>query len=263
MRPYQSTRQWTHPEGYKYLAPWTNAVLLRFLIRKFTETLPRPEHRTKTQLDDAARSVVSNIEEGYKRPSTKEYLSFLGFSQGSLEEIKGLLKQVYQDRFLQSRPGSSLADLGIDLKEVKGLLKDSKGEIPLEVLYPPLASLNSPLASLKSPLASLKSPLASLNSPLTSLKSPLSSSKSPLTSSNDFAVTLEMFMELVNKTDYLLRTLVKSLENKMAEEMPMSPREKWLKVQAIKRLEEDRKFDEELRKRAGLDEKLKKEFRGK
>ena len=242
MRPYQSTRQWTHPEGYKYLAPWTNAVLLRFLIRKFTETLPRPEHRTKTQLDDAARSVVSNIEEGYKRPSTKEYLSFLGFSQGSLEEIKGLLKQVYQDRFLQSRPGSSLADLGIDLKEVKGLLKDSKGEIPLEVLYPPLASLNSPL---------------------TSLKSPLSSSKSPLTSSNDFAVTLEMFMELVNKTDYLLRTLVKSLENKMAEEMPMSPREKWLKVQAIKRLEEDRKFDEELRKRAGLDEKLKKEFRGK
>ena len=228
MRPYQSTRQWTHPEGYKYLAPWTNAVLLRFLIRKFTETLPRPEHRTKTQLDDAARSVVSNIEEGYKRPSTKEYLSFLGFSQGSLEEIKGLLKQVYQDRFLQSRPGSSLADLGIDLKEVKGLLKDSKGEIPLEVLYPPLASL-----------------------------------KSPLTSSNDFAVTLEMFMELVNKTDYLLRTLVKSLENKMAEEMPMSPREKWLKVQAIKRLEEDRKFDEELRKRAGLDEKLKKEFRGK
>ena len=235
MRPYQSTRQWTHPEGYKYLAPWTNAVLLRFLIRKFTETLPRPEHRTKTQLDDAARSVVSNIEEGYKRPSTKEYLSFLGFSQGSLEEIKGLLKQVYQDRFLQSRPGSSLADLGIDLKEVKGLLKDSKGEIPLEVLYPPLASL----------------------------KSPLTSSKSPLTSSNDFAVTLEMFMELVNKTDYLLRTLVKSLENKMAEEMPMSPREKWLKVQAIKRLEEDRKFDEELRKRAGLDEKLKKEFRGK
>ena len=249
MRPYQSTRQWTHPEGYKYLAPWTNAVLLRFLIRKFTETLPRPEHRTKTQLDDAARSVVSNIEEGYKRPSTKEYLSFLGFSQGSLEEIKGLLKQVYQDRFLQSRPGSSLADLGIDLKEVKGLLKDSKGEIPLEVLYPPLASLNSPLASSKSPLASLKSPLTS--------------SKSPLTSSNDFAVTLEMFMELVNKTDYLLRTLVKSLENKMAEEMPMSPREKWLKVQAIKRLEEDRKFDEELRKRAGLDEKLKKEFRGK
>jgi len=249
MRPYQSTRQWTHPEGYKYLAPWTNAVLLRFLIRKFTETLPRPEHRTKTQLDDAARSVVSNIEEGYKRPSTKEYLSFLGFSQGSLEEIKGLLKQVYQDRFLQSRPGSSLADLGIDLKEVKGLLKDSKGEIPLEVLYPPLASLKSPLTSSKSPLASLKSPLTS--------------SKSPLTSSNDFAVTLEMFMELVNKTDYLLRTLVKSLENKMAEEMPMSPREKWLKAQAIKRLEEDRKFDEELRKRAGLDEKLKKEFRGK
>ena len=88
MPQYFKTRQWTHPEGYKYLAVWTNAVLLRFLIRKFTETLPRSEHRSKTQLDDAGRSVVSNIEEGYKRPTTKEYLDFLGFSQGSLEEIK-------------------------------------------------------------------------------------------------------------------------------------------------------------------------------
>jgi len=213
------------------LAPWTNAVLLRFLIRKFTETLPRSEYRSKTQLDDAGRSVVSNIEEGYKRPSTKEYLSFLGFSQGSLEEIKGLVKQVYQDGFLKSKPGSSLTDLGIDLKEFKGKLKDSKGEIPLEVLYPPLKSLKSPLAS---------------------LKSPLSSSNPPLTSPNDFAVTLEMFMELVNKTDYLLRTLVESLENKIAEEMPMSPREKWLKAQSERKLQEDKRFDKEMLGKEGL-----------
>lgn len=206
MRPYTKTRQWKHPEGYKYLAAWTNALLLRFLIRKFTESLPRSEHRSKTQLDDAGRSVVSNIEEGYKRPTTKEYLSFIGFSQGSLEEIKGLVKQAHQDGFLKSKPGSSLADSGIDLKEVKGLLEDSKGNISLNLLYPPLESLKGT------------------------------------------DLTLEIFMELINKTDWLLRQTVVSLEKKTAEEMPLSPREKWLKVRMEKQFEEDRKMDEELKK---------------
>ncbi len=200
------TRQWTHPEGYKFLAVWTNAVLLRFLVRKFTETLPRKEHRTKTQLDDSARSVVSNIEEGYKRPTTKEYLNFLGFSQGSLEEIKGLVKQVHQDGFLGSKPGSTLADLGIDLKEIKGLLEDSKGEIPLQNLYPPLKSLKGT------------------------------------------DLTLEMFMELINKTDWLFRQTISSLEGKMDKESPMSDREKWLKRNIEKQSEEGRKMDEELKK---------------
>lgn len=55
-------------------------------------------------------------------------------------------------------------------------------------------------------------------------------------------------MELVNKTDYLLRHLVESLENKTAEEIPLSPRERWLKVRQEKRIEEDKKIDEELKK---------------
>jgi len=205
MPQYFKTRQWRHPEGYKYLAVWTNAVLLRFLIRKFTKTLPYSEHRSKTQLDDAGRSVISNIEEGYKRPTTKEYLDFIGFGQGSLEEIKGLVRQAYQDGYLKSAPGSALADLGIDLKEFKGKLEDSKGEVPLEVLYFPLKSLKG----------------------------------------SD--LTFEMFRELIDKIDWLFRQTVTSLEKKMAEEIPLSPREKWLKARAERQLEEDRKFDRGLR----------------
>jgi len=114
-------------------------------------------------MDDASRSVQRNIEEGYKRPTTKEYLDFLGFSQGSLEELKGDVRDCLRDGLM----GKKLHD---------------------------------------------------------------------------------KFIELINKTDWLLRRLVKSLEKKMAEEMPMSPRERWLKARAIRQLEEDRKFDEEARK---------------
>ena len=226
MSQYYRTRQWKHPEGYKYLAIWTNTLLLRFLIRKFTEILPQSEYRRKTQLDDAGRSVISNIEEGYKRPTTKEYLDFIGFSQASLEEIKGLIRQAYQDGFLKSRAGSALADLGIDLKEFKGIigypkgklkdfrgelndskgrLREDKGVVPLEILYPPLKSLKG---------------------------------------SN---LTYEVFLELINKTDWLFRQTVESLERKMAEEIPMSAREKWLKAWAEKQLEESKRFARELR----------------
>jgi len=210
MPQYYKTRQWSHPQGYKYLAVWTNAVLLRFLIRRFTETLPSFEFRRKTQLDDAGRSVVSNIEEGYKRPTTKEYLEFLGFSQGSLEEIKGLCGQANQDGFLKSVPGSALADIGINLKEFKGRLEDSKGGdskgvVPLEFLYPPLKSFKA------------------------------------------VDITYEMFLELINKTDWLFRQTVDSLERKMAEEIPMSARERWLKAERERKLKEERGFDQGLR----------------
>ena len=77
--PVQRSRVWTNPEGYKYLVSWSNSVLLRFFTRLFTVFLPKSEYRRKAQLDDAARSVVRNQEEGFKRSTTKEYFNFLGF----------------------------------------------------------------------------------------------------------------------------------------------------------------------------------------
>ena len=163
MSQYFKTRQWTHPEGYKYLAVWKNAVELQKMVKEFTKTLPRSEKRRKEHMEDASRSVQRNIEEGYKRPTTKEYLDFLGYSQGSLEELKGDVRDCLRDGLM----GKELHD---------------------------------------------------------------------------------KFIELINKTDWLFRRLVASLEKKMAKEMPMSPRERWLKARAVRQLEEDRKFDEEVRK---------------
>ena len=201
MRIPYSTRQWKHPEGYKYLALWTNAVLLRFLVRKFTETLPSSEYRTKTQLDDSARSVVSNIEEGYKRATTREYLNFIGFSQGSLEEIKGLVRQVCQDGFLKSKPNSCLADIRLDLKEIKGLLRESKGLLT-ESKELPRESKGLLTESKELPRESKGG--VTLEGLCSSLKS-----------IRGAEMTYEMFIEIINKTDWLFRKLVESLEKKL------------------------------------------------
>lgn len=178
-RPLQRSRVWKDPNGYQYLGVWQNTALLRVLARKFTLTLPLSESRLKKQMDDSARSVKRNIEEGWKRPTTSEYLTFLGYSQASLEEIKGDVRDCKTDGFLKSRPGSSLLDLGLDLRVVKGIDKGHvKGE-PTETSHP---------------------------------------CYQPLTTLNPKTLTYEIFIELINKTDWLLRKLVESLEKKLGEE---------------------------------------------
>ena len=175
--PQSHSRSWKDPEGYQRLGAWQNAALLRVLIRVFTKgCLPRSEYRLKAQLDDAARSVKRNVEEGWKRPTTKEYLIFLGYSQASLEEVKGDIRDAKTDGFLPSRPLTTLKDtLKIDLRVTKGL--EVKGE-PTDIGHP-------------------------YYQPLTTLKSS--------------TLTYEIFIELINKTDWFLRKLVESLEKKVSD----------------------------------------------
>jgi four helix bundle protein len=173
VKPVQKSRIWKDSEGYRYLGVWQNTALLRVLVRVFTKGLPRSEYRLKAQLDDAARSVKRNIEEGYKRPTTSEYLQFLGYSQASLEEVKGDIRDAKTDGFLKSIPFTTLKGIGLELRIFKGPNKgQTKGE-PTDPDHPYFQ-------------------------PLTTLKS------------NN--LTYEIFMELINKTDYLLRVLVESLE---------------------------------------------------
>jgi len=171
-------------KGFRFLVQWSNLVLLRILVRKFTETLPKGEYRTKTQLDDAARSCVSNVEEGYRRATTSEYLEFLGFSEGSLAEVHGDINKCYQDGFIRSVKGSNLADLGIDLGEWGEWVKVPENQVRI---------LEFKLQGNRGGYRSLKEV-------------------------NGRSLTYEMMVELCNKSDWLLRKLVVALEKKLGEE---------------------------------------------
>ena len=84
------------PLGYKNLRTWQQAGEIFELTEEFVVTLPKRHPKTNQDMMDtadhmlrSARSLVRNIEEGYKRTTTKEYISFLGYSAGSLEELLG------------------------------------------------------------------------------------------------------------------------------------------------------------------------------
>ncbi len=205
VKPQIRSRVWLSSNGYIFLVAWSNASLLRYLIRIFTKSLPKSEYRLKAQLDDAARSVVANIEEGFARPTTSEYLTYLGFSYASLKEVKGDIQRSLQDGFIKSEKNSGLAKLGIDLKvwhEVlnKGnyrKLEDFRGR---DDKNPVINNYQSHLSSSNHPLKSFKF----LYPPVDNLRAN--------------QLTFEIFIELINKTDWHLRRLVESLEKKLSSE---------------------------------------------
>jgi len=177
------------PNGYIHLIAWSNASLLRILIRKFTSTFPTVERRLKMQLDDAARSVIANIEEGFRRPTTIEYLTFLGYSQANLIEVKGDIQRCRQDNILKSIPNSSLVSLQIELDGwhtalKKSIISNGKGD------YRNIKESYSPTNS-----------FSFLYPPVDNLQIQ--------------SLTYEIFIELINKTDWNLRRLVSSLEDKL------------------------------------------------
>ncbi len=195
-KPQEASRISKAPNGYIFLIAWSNASLLRILNRKFTGSLPKSEHRLKAQADDSCRSVVANIEEGFARQTTSEYINFLGYSRASLIEEKGDVQRSLQDGFLKSVPRSNLEKLGISLADWHEALKRSVISKPDEFkgIY---RNLEESRGKRGGHLGSFKF----FYNPVDSLKSD--------------NLTYEIFIELINKTDWNIRKLIESLEKKL------------------------------------------------
>jgi len=235
-KPQQRSRIAKTTNVYIFLIGWSNAQLLRILIRLFTVNLPGSEHRLKAQLDDAARSVIANIEEGYRRPTTMEYITFLGYSQASLTEVKGDIQRSLQDKFLKSISGSSLSSLHMNLMDWHEAVKQSViskpqknrgnyrnlGEpITNESYSHPQIPLNSSKILYYSTDAQHQTHSTSFSPAEALPRRQAGSVKAgtflypPVDNLQVTQLTYEVFIELINKTDWHLRRLVSSLEDKL------------------------------------------------
>lgn len=200
------------PNGYIHLVAWANANLLRVLVHRFTDPLQKAYYRLKTQLDDAARSTVANIEEGYSRPTTSSYLDFLGYSYASLQEVKGDIERSRQDNLLPSVPGSIVARLGIDLKDWHEALKKTVISKPVEPAKGIYRNVEESMGEKQNqPLHVYTAVAAPPVQSFTFLYPPVDDLQAQ-------GITYEIFIELINKTDWHLRRLVVSLEDKLGRD---------------------------------------------
>ena len=97
--------------GWRRLIVWQNAVQLRRYIYDTTSKFPKSELRRVSQMQDAARSVKQNIQEGYSRYSLKEYLQGLNIAKGSLGELIGDIEDCFQDGLIDEQDFKILDEL--------------------------------------------------------------------------------------------------------------------------------------------------------
>ncbi len=96
-----------NPLGYKNLLTWKQAVDIYRRTMNITKTFhPIRDSRLIDQMVSSGRSGVRNIEEGFKRATTGEYIKFLGFSIASLAE----LREDYAECGFQKKISSELAE---------------------------------------------------------------------------------------------------------------------------------------------------------
>jgi four helix bundle protein len=243
-KPRQRSRICTAPNAYIHLVAWSNASLLRVMVQVFTNSLPKSNYRLKNQLDDAVRSVVANVEEGFARPTTSEYVTFLGYSQASLVEVKGDIQRSRQDNLLPSRRESSLAEIAINLQDwhealKKTVISTKSDEDSKEVYGLPAQAGNVEESKRKNNdqpqhvytavgtpggfygnLEEFNKTERTINQNQTHRTNqiPLKPFKflyPPVDDLQASDLTYEIFIELINKTDWHLRKLVESLEDKL------------------------------------------------
>ena len=119
-----------NPLGFKNLLTWRQSDEIYQRVKILASKLPQKHpitnqftNRLTDHLIDSGRSVKRNIEEGFKRATTSEYIKFLGFSRGSLEELHGDLMDLERDI-----EGNSKGFNGITKGEIGELIRLCRGE---------------------------------------------------------------------------------------------------------------------------------------
>jgi four helix bundle protein len=117
--------------GFRELNVWQLAMDVAAQIYQLTAIFPKHElYGLASQMQRAAVSVPSNIAEGNKRESTKEYLHHISIAAGSLAELETQLLLSAKLNYAGSLPVenllSSFGELG---KMLSGLRRSLRAKL--------------------------------------------------------------------------------------------------------------------------------------
>lgn len=106
--------------GYRALTVWKKSIELVILVYKLTEDFPKSEiYGLISQMRRCAVSIPSNIAEGSRRKSKKDFAHFLTIAFGSGSELETQLEIVKKLPFGQTLNYSQIESL---LNEVMKML---------------------------------------------------------------------------------------------------------------------------------------------
>ncbi len=107
-------------KSFKDLVVWQKAVDLCVAIYNATRTFPAEERFGMTaELRKTARSIPYNIAEGHKRPTTADYIRFLGIAAGSGGELETQILLAERLDYLERKRAQELLE---QYREVERML---------------------------------------------------------------------------------------------------------------------------------------------
>ena len=77
----------------------------------------KTDRRLVSQINDSSESVMSNIAEGFGRGTQGEFIQFLGYSLGSLDETRSHLVAAYDREYLEKDEYAELFSFGTGIRK--------------------------------------------------------------------------------------------------------------------------------------------------
>jgi len=112
---------------------WQRARVWSKNIFRWTKTSTfATDQRLVVQINDSSESVMSNIAEGFGRGTQGEFITFLGYALGSLNETQSHLCAAYDREYLPEGVFSELFDEGTEIRKmnvkfIQSMIKDGSG----------------------------------------------------------------------------------------------------------------------------------------
>ena len=104
---------------YKDLIAYQKAYKLALNIYKYTNLFPKTEiYGLVSQMRRSAISIPSNIAEGYRRKSRKEYIQFLSIAYGSSGELETQISLSHDLAMLSESDFIDLQSLNEDVSKL-------------------------------------------------------------------------------------------------------------------------------------------------
>ena len=103
-------------EKFEDLIVWQDARVLRKEIYAVTKSgLFSRDFEMRSQIRDAALSVMDNIAEGFERGSNREFAQFLNISKGSAGEVRSALYAALDEAYLTPPEFEKLRDRALSV----------------------------------------------------------------------------------------------------------------------------------------------------
>jgi four helix bundle protein len=98
---------------------WQKARQWSKRIFELTRTEPfASDRRLVIQINDSSESVMSNIAEGFGRGTQGEFITFLGYAIGSLDETQSHLCAAYDRKYISKSQFAELFQQGAEIRKM-------------------------------------------------------------------------------------------------------------------------------------------------